>query len=498
MPAPNFIQARATTLAVSISAAETTEIKLKNLVDAYGNNLSMSNFGTTGYITIDPGSTSEEIVSFTGFTTNSDNTVSIDTGITRALVAVSPYGSGGTASAHSAGARVVVSNNPQTYDAIIDYIDGIAIAGGSDASTTAKGFFEAATVAETDADTATGSTGALLAIDPATLASSKYGTNIPSSTQKDFLNFVSGSIQMYAGSSAPTGFLLCDGSSYDIASYTTLHPVLLGKYGLDNATTFTADNTTNTYTATSHGLSDDDVVYVDSSASDLPNGLIANTIYYVISSTTNTFQLSTSSGGSAVAISDDGTGTHSFYTQFKVPDLRSRFPLGFGAAAPTLTFDFTDSDVNTGTDVITVDSNDTLHTGQAVALTSSGTVPTGLSETTYYVIRASATTIKLATSVDLANEGTQVDITAASGGGTHTLTWTMTQRDFATVGGTETMTEVPTHHHGLPGSVPISGSASSGWSSASQRTYVDYTLSVGGDSPNNMPPYVTVNYIIKT
>ena len=57
-------------------------------------------------------------------------------------------------------------------------------------------------------------------------------------------------------------------------------------------------------------------------------------------------------------------------TTFNTPDLRSSFPVGFGQK--TKAFTFVDGDVTVGTDQITVDSNDFLHTGQAVALTTDG------------------------------------------------------------------------------------------------------------------------------
>ncbi len=119
MSLPQFVQARKTTLYTPVSSTETSEIVLSELVDIYGNELSMSDFGTTMYLTINPGGDSEEIISVTGFTRNSDDTVTLDTGITRALKAVSDYTAGGTASAHSSGTTVVVSNNPQLYNAIL-------------------------------------------------------------------------------------------------------------------------------------------------------------------------------------------------------------------------------------------------------------------------------------------------------------------------------------------------------------------------------------------
>ena len=70
---------------------------------------------------------------------------------------------------------------------------------------------------------------------------------------------------------------------------------------------FTATNATNILTTTGHTLTNGDQIRL--TGSDLPNGLNATTTYYVISVSGNNFQVSTSSGGSAVTFSDDGSGT---------------------------------------------------------------------------------------------------------------------------------------------------------------------------------------------
>lgn len=87
-------------------------------------------------------------------------------------------------------------------------------------------------------------------------------------------------------------------------------------------------------------------------------------------------------------------------------------------------FTFVDADVNTGTEVIT-ESSHGLSSGQTVYLTNSGgALPGGLSASTkYYVISASSSTIKLATSRANAIAGTAINITSAAGGGTHTLVY---------------------------------------------------------------------------
>jgi len=75
--------------------------------------------------------------------------------------------------------------------------------------------------------------------------------------------------------------------------------------------TVTATNATNVLNATAHGLSNGDRVMLTTTATDLPAGLTSEPVYYVVNKTTNTFQVSATSGGSAVAFTDDGTGTHS-------------------------------------------------------------------------------------------------------------------------------------------------------------------------------------------
>lgn len=80
-----------------------------------------------------------------------------------------------------------------------------------------------------------------------------------------------------------------------------------------------------------------------------------------------------------------------------------------------------------GTDVCTYTSTTSLPsnilTGTRVRLTTTTTLPAGLSlATDYFVIRVSNTTFKLATSYANAIAGTQIDITDA-GTGTHTISW---------------------------------------------------------------------------
>lgn len=91
--------------------------------------------------------------------------------------------------------------------------------------------------------------------------------------------------------------------------------------------TVTADNTTDTFTRTSHGLANDTRVFFSNSGGALPTGLEDSNVfpYYVINTAANTFQVSTSSGGAAVNFTTNGTGTHTVY--------RSTMPLDWTSGA---------------------------------------------------------------------------------------------------------------------------------------------------------------------
>lgn len=81
---------------------------------------------------------------------------------------------------------------------------------------------------------------------------------------------------------------------------------------------FSADHATDVFTSNAHGLQEGDLVHLTTSGTDLPAGLAISTDYYIISATVNTFQLSLTPRGSAVDITDDGTGTHTFHLKGKV------------------------------------------------------------------------------------------------------------------------------------------------------------------------------------
>lgn len=251
-----------------------------------------------------------------------------------------------------------------------------------------------------------------------------------------------GVIFPYGGSSAPTGFFLCDGSLKNRTTYAALFAII--------GTTFGA-----------------------------------------------------------------GDGS----TTFGLPDTRSRMMIGAGTGV--LPLSFASGAVDASTNEITVAANDSFITGAAVVLTTTGTLPAGLSlATTYYVIRVSSTVFKLATNLANAVAGTAIDITD-QGSGTHTATITYSTRTAGAVGGEErhavTVAETPSHTHiqdshlhtifaqlgTSPGQNRRSETGSGNYSGTGAETGNTSSTTAtnqntgGSENHNIMNPYLVVNHIIK-
>lgn len=87
---------------------------------------------------------------------------------------------------------------------------------------------------------------------------------------------------------------------------------------------FTANATTDVITAAAHGLANGETVRFK--GADLPAGLTQVTIYYVRDVTTDTFKVSATAGGSAVNITDAGSGVMTITAPSKRSS--SDFPIG--------------------------------------------------------------------------------------------------------------------------------------------------------------------------
>lgn len=78
--------------------------------------------------------------------------------------------------------------------------------------------------------------------------------------------------------------------------------------------TFTADNTTNVITSTAHGLNDGDEIIMQ--PGDLPAPTAVDIVYFVRDKTTDTFKIALTSGGTAIDLTTNGSGT----LQFRIND----------------------------------------------------------------------------------------------------------------------------------------------------------------------------------
>lgn len=112
-----FVQTQKTTLFGSGISSTDTSITLSNFVLPDGETLiTMSDFGSIGFGTIEPGTSREEQISFTGITQNGDDTATL-TGVTRGLRFVSPYDEvSDNKFPHAGGSTFVVTNTAGFYN----------------------------------------------------------------------------------------------------------------------------------------------------------------------------------------------------------------------------------------------------------------------------------------------------------------------------------------------------------------------------------------------
>lgn len=151
-----FIQNTKTTLAGSGCTSTATSIILSDLKLPDGvTAITTVDLGDKCLGTIEPGTSKEEQISFTGVTANGDGTYTL-TGVTRGLRFVSPYDEV-TANkfAHAGGVMFIISNTAGFYAQIKEYIDNLSVNGSVPATDAVPGIGIVATQAQVDAGTAT-------------------------------------------------------------------------------------------------------------------------------------------------------------------------------------------------------------------------------------------------------------------------------------------------------------------------------------------------------
>ena len=515
--ATNLVTNFKTTLSTGLaSGGSETTIDLASVTTTDDHTLTMADIGDIGFIVINPNGSTIEVCSFTGI---SSTTL---TGVTRGLPF---YGSSLTAvtankKAHGAGETVIISNNHHWFSEQYAAVDN---------SETISGQWTFSTVPTASSDPVSGS-------DLARRSWVLSNINGGAVSQDKVV------VTATAGETVAAGNLVymntSDGEWYktDADTSTTVQNVLLGiaqgagtdgvgisggvlikgvdtnqsgmtigalQYasGTAGAISGTAGGTTKVIGAARTATN----LYFDPYFYEVPGVPAGSISMYGAASAPTGWLLCDGSAVSrttyarlfATLSTSYGTGDGS--TTFNVPNFKSRVPVGYGQG--TLAFNFATTDVNTGTDTITVSSNLTLYHGKAVTLSSSGTLPAGLSPGTYYIIRSSATAVKLASSANNAMLGTAVDLTD-TGSGTHTITITYTNRALGAVGGEET--HIVRGSELGAASVNFYNAATSGGTvgfvGAGTGSSLGSDTSVFGNSSsgsNVMNPFVVVNYIIK-
>lgn len=167
-----FIQAQPFVLSGSGSSIGDTTLVLQSFTGIDGTNIVTADLGSFAYGTIEPGNGSqEEAILFTGVTQNANGTATL-TGIS-SLGFKTPYTlTTGMQKTHAGASKFILSNDAAFYNNIILYLNSIAGAGAANASTTVKGIVQAATTAQVNSATPTGSTGAVLVVTPDVLVNS--------------------------------------------------------------------------------------------------------------------------------------------------------------------------------------------------------------------------------------------------------------------------------------------------------------------------------------
>lgn len=111
-----YIQAQKFKLAGSGISATDTSIVLQSFMTPNAETIAMTDIGTLGCGTLGPGTSREEVITFTGVTQNGDGTATL-TGVTRGCDFRYPYTQDtNLRKSHSGNEVFILTNNPQFYD----------------------------------------------------------------------------------------------------------------------------------------------------------------------------------------------------------------------------------------------------------------------------------------------------------------------------------------------------------------------------------------------
>lgn len=266
-----------------VLSANGTSFTVLSFTDHKGTPLTYADFGGTFVVVVEQGE-KIELMLINGITQNSDDTATLSIATTgRHLDGKYPYTGYASGLSFTTGASVIVSNDPYTLSRFAQgtiaqsisaiwtfitspivptptsgteaankaYVDGIAIAGSPDASASTKGIsmISVAPVSATS-PIAVGDNDPRVPIQDEKDAMAGGGSlGTPATGNKFFTEagasvlVPSGVISAFAGATAPSGYLLCDGSAVSRTTYASLFATTGVVYGAgDGSTTFNVPN----------------------------------------------------------------------------------------------------------------------------------------------------------------------------------------------------------------------------------------------------------------
>lgn len=197
-----------------ISSSGTSFTLTNFTIKQNGYEIQDSDLEDTFYFTLEPGNpTRQEILACTTVVQNADNTATIS-GCSRGMAPIQPYSASTTLQfAHAGGSAAILSDPPQLFDELYDYVNSLALGSTTVSATTlAAGFVELATQAEMAASAILGGSGSSLVLQAqyATSTAPASGNYIP----------VTGSDGNLAEGFLPT--TISQGTTFASATITTL------------------------------------------------------------------------------------------------------------------------------------------------------------------------------------------------------------------------------------------------------------------------------------
>ena len=286
----------------------------------------------------------------------------------------------------------------------------------------------------------------------------------------------SGVVSAFAGSSAPSGWLLCDGSTVSRTTYSDLFAVIGTTYGSgDGSTTFTLPS-----------LKGRMPVGLDSGQTEFDALAETGGAKTVTLATTEIPSHSPTSG----TLATDTEAAHSHTSGTLVTDTAASHTHGDGTLATDTEADHSHADGTLATDY---EAAHTHTSGTYTGYTSLASA--SLSFSTLNSVNNSGNQTGVVRNLSLATTNASTDVygnSGSNGGHDHDVTGLTGDGGSHSHDVTGSTGSAGEHSHAVNGSTDTAGSHSHSVNSGSTGS------TGGGSGHNNLSPYVVMNYIIKT